>query len=79
MEKEVIESKPYFKYAQDIVSGKIIAGNYIILMCKRFLNDLNDDRFDFRTNEVDRAIRFIGTLKHFKGKSSGQNFILQPW
>ena len=61
MEKEVIESKPYFKYAQDIVSGKIIAGNYIILMCKRFLNDLNDDRFDQFNQLALSAVKTVHT------------------
>jgi phage terminase large subunit-like protein len=28
---------------------------------------------------ADNAISFISTLKHFTGKSSGKNFILEDW
>jgi len=38
------------KYAQDVVSGKIVAGRFIIFECKRFLEDLNsikDDEFEW--------------------------------
>lgn len=34
---------------------------------------------EFREDVVDRAIGFISTLKHFAGKSSGKNFILEDW
>nr|DAT70528.1 MAG TPA: putative DNA packing protein [Caudoviricetes sp.] len=34
---------------------------------------------DFREDVVDRAISFISTMKHFKGKASGKRFILEPW
>lgn len=34
---------------------------------------------EFREEVVDRAIAFISTLKHFAGKSSGKNFILEDW
>nr|DAV01338.1 MAG TPA: putative DNA packing protein [Caudoviricetes sp.] len=34
---------------------------------------------DFKEEVVDRCINFIRTMKHFKGKASGKNFILEPW
>lgn len=75
----MIEEKPYYIYAKDIVEGKIVSGQYIKMTCQRFIDDLNNDKWDFREDKVERCIKFISTLKHFKGKSSGQNFILQPW
>lgn len=71
--------KPYYKYAEDVVQNKIVTGSYIKLACQRFQDDLKRDDLDFREDVVDRAISFISTMKHFKGKASGKNFILEPW
>lgn len=71
--------KAYFKYVEDVVSGNVVVGENIKLACKRFRNDQQRDDLEFREDVVDNAIDFIGTLKHFTGKSSGQNFILEPW
>ena len=72
-------NKSYYKYAVDVVNGKIVCCENIKLSCQRFLSDLNRSDLEFKSNVVDRAIAFIGTLKHFAGKSSGQNFILEEW
>lgn len=71
--------KPYYRYAADVTEGKIQTGENIKLACSRFLNDLKRPDLDFREEVVDRAIGFISTLKHFAGKSSGKNFILEDW
>lgn len=71
--------KPYYRYAEDVTEGKIVCGDNIKLACRRFLNDLKRPDLDFREAVVDRAIGFISTLKHFAGKSSGKNFILEDW
>lgn len=71
--------KPYYRYAEDVTEGKIVCGDNIRLACRRFLNDLKRPELDFREAVVDRAIGFISTLKHFAGKSSGKNFILEDW
>lgn len=68
----------YYQYAEDVISGKIIAGETIKLACKRFLNDLKRDDLIFKEDVVDNAIAFIGTLTHFTGKHSGKAFILEP-
>lgn len=69
----------YIQYAIDATTGKIIVCNNIKLACKRFLSDLSNTKYEFNYNIVNRAIRFISSLKHFKGKASGKNFILEPW
>ena len=71
--------KPYYRYAQDVLAGKVVSCESIKLACKRFISDLKREDLDFREDVVDRAISFIGTLKHFAGKSSGQPFILEDW
>ena len=74
-----IENEEYYKYAIDVTRGVVVAGNLIKLACQRFLDDLNDDRFEFRKDRVDRCLNFIKTLKHFRSKSSGQSFVLESW
>ena len=71
--------KPYLRYANDVASGKVVVGENIRLAVDRFHSDLKRSDLDFREDVVDNAISFISTLKHFTGKSSGQNFILQDW
>ncbi len=72
-------NKPYYKYAVDVVEGKVVCCESIKLACSRFLSDLQRDDLDFREDVVDKAISFIGILKHFAGKSSGKPFILENW
>ena len=69
----------YRQYAEDVRSGKIQAGESIRLAVERFCEDLERDDLEFRSDVVDNAIEFIGTLKHFTGKHSGKPFVLQPW
>lgn len=83
-------NSPNFKiavdYATDVVSGKIIAGKGRIKACQRFLDDLASDKFDFRNEQFDFAVKFIqGLVVHRKGESlegmplTNAPFILQPW
>jgi len=83
-------NSPNFKiavdYATDVVSGKIIAGKRRIKACQRFLDDLASDKFDFRNEQFDFAVKFIqGLVVHRKGESlegmplTNTPFILQPW
>ena len=71
--------KPYYRYAKEVTEGKIVCGENIRLACSRFQKDLQRTDLEFREDVVDRAIDFISTLKHFAGKSSGKNFILEDW
>lgn len=77
------KSKPvkpkHIAYAEDVVSGKVVAGRYIVSACKRFLSDLKRDDLEFRSNVVDRAIKFFTLLRHTTGKFAGQPFVLLPW
>ena len=71
--------KPYYRYVEDVTSGKVVVGENIKLAIRRFQTDLERDDLEFREDVVDGAIDFISTLKHFTGKSSGKNFILEDW
>lgn len=74
------------KYADDVISGKIVAGKEIVDACKRFKNDLKRDDIELRTKEADLAINIMETtLVHRKGEDLngnallGKPFILQDW
>lgn len=71
--------KGYFHYVEDVLNGKIVVGELIKLACQRFKDDLQRQDIYFNESVVDKAINFIGTLKHFMGKSSGKHFKLENW
>ena len=69
----------YKQYVDDVLSGKIVANEYIKLACKRTLDfDKRDDMY-FDTNDVDKRIRFIWKLKHTTGQHHNKHFELLPW
>jgi phage terminase large subunit-like protein len=67
------------EYAEDVINGNIVAGELIRLACKRFLNDIADERYEFREKEVDRCLKFVNCLKHYTGSHSGKPFIMLPF
>ena len=74
------------QYAEDVTSGKEIAGKYRILSCQRFLDDLKRKDIELRDRDPDFVINIIEkTLVHMKGEAldgsplTGEPFILLPW
>jgi phage terminase large subunit-like protein len=58
---------PTTKYAVDVVEGKIVAGEYVILACKRHLNDLekqNTEEFPYVFDEDKATAVFEFSEKH---------------
>ena len=74
-----VKETEYYQYAQDVLDGKIVAGELVKLACKRFIDDLERPDLEFRAEIVDRFIVFCQLLKHFKGKSAGKPFKLENW
>lgn len=68
-----------YRYAENVLSGKVVAGELVRLACQRFMSDLQRDEFDFRYEIGNKFIKFASVLRHFKGKSAGKPFILEPW
>lgn len=73
-------------YAQDVVSGEIVAGAEVIASCQRFLDDLERDDLELRTRPPDMAISIMErTLVHAQGEDMegaalpGTPFVLLPW
>lgn len=69
----------YLKYAQDVVSGKQVAGKIIRLACQRYLDFMNDTRYEFRPDKCERVLSFVSKLKHYQGKCAGKPFVLEEW
>lgn len=69
----------YLKYAQDVISGKQVAGKIIRLACQRYLDFMNDARYEFRPDKCERVLSFVGKLKHYQGKCAGKPFVLEEW
>jgi hypothetical protein len=43
-----ISKARWHRYALDVVGGKVVACKQVIQTCQRYLDDLNDDRFELR-------------------------------
>ena len=78
--------KVAIKYADDVISGKIIASDDVIAACKRFKNDLKRSDLELRTKQPDRVLSVIeGIFVHKQGEDMngepllGKPLILQPW
>lgn len=67
-------------YAKGIVNGAIIANTDRVLACQRFLDDLKDDRWEFRSEKAEFVITIIEhTFVHIKGPAKGKPYLLEPW
>lgn len=73
-------------YANEIVSGKKLAGKEVVLACQRFLNDLKRDDLELRSTDPDFVIGIIeGVIVHKQGEDIngkslvGKPLVLQPW
>jgi phage terminase large subunit-like protein len=71
------------KYCNDIVSGKIPAGQLVIYACQRHINDLGKSTsaaYPYRYDEklAEKRCKFSELFCHVKGKWSGQKLKLEP-
>lgn len=67
------------QYAKDVVSGKILACQWVKLACKRFLDDINSQDYYFDEKKYNTLTTFTGVLKHYSSGAAGKPFILEPW
>jgi phage terminase large subunit-like protein len=73
---------PAIKYAEDVLSGKILACKWVKLACKRYFEDIKNQKdkgFYFDEKAAQHAIDFFKFLKHSKGEWCGEAFELEPW
>ncbi|MDG1996114.1 MAG: terminase large subunit [Emcibacteraceae bacterium] len=67
------------KYAHDVVTGKIIAGKWIKLACKRHLNDLKRDDVYFDEVSAKSVVLWFKFIPITDGKDVGKSTKLFPW
>jgi phage terminase large subunit-like protein len=68
------------KYAKDIISGKKVACKELIQAAQRFLDDLQDPRYEMRFKDAEFCIGIIEkTFTHIKGTAKGKPYILEDW
>jgi len=68
------------KYAQDVVNGKKVACKELKQACQRFLDDLNDPRYEIRYKDAEFCIGIIEkTFVHIKGTAKGKPYLLEEW
>lgn len=74
------------KYADDVISGKIVASGDVLNACKRFKDDLKRPELELRSTQPDAAISIIeGIFVHRQGESIegepllGKPLKLEPW
>lgn len=73
------------KYCDDVISGRIVAGNFVRLACQRHVRDLQqaldnpDYPFFFSEPAAAKVCKFIELLPHIKGTLAGTRIVLAPW
>lgn len=73
-----IDSK-YTDYANKVLSGEIIAGEYIKLACKRYLSFFENESYLFVPEKADKVVNFVEKLTLSTGKFNHQKFKLAAW
>ena len=69
----------YLEYAEDVLSGKIVAGKYIKLAASRFLSWFDREDIIFDIARMNKIESFISHLRHFEGAWAGKPFRLLPF
>uniref|UniRef100_A0A6M3K1S5 Putative terminase n=1 Tax=viral metagenome TaxID=1070528 RepID=A0A6M3K1S5_9ZZZZ len=73
---------PAIKYAEDVLSEKVLACKWVHLACKRFFDDLDHSHergLYFDEARADHALKFFSHLRLWKGKENkGKEFVLAP-
>lgn len=71
--------KDYYKYIDDIRSGKVLASIYIKQAVERLEALKTRDDIYFDEKAVKECFDFIRQIRHFAGKSAGRQFEMMPW
>lgn len=67
------------QYARSVVDGSIVASKWIVLACKRHLNDLNQSssRWFYDATEANKVCKFAELMRHEKGRLQGKKIKLE--
>lgn len=68
------------KWCEDTIAGRVLQNKEGIQACERFLKDLKDDRWEFKSRIAEICCRLIeSTIRHIKGPKRGQLLKLEMW
>ena len=68
------------EYARSIVEGRKVACHELTQSCQRFLNDIEDERYELKSQDAEFCIQLIEkTFVHVKGPLKGQPYLLEDW
>ncbi|MEG0840863.1 MAG: terminase TerL endonuclease subunit [Cetobacterium sp.] len=67
------------QYSKDCIDGVIPSGQKHIWACKRFLKDIEDNKFIWDENEAQRIVKWFTYLRHSKGVLAGTPIMLTIW
>lgn len=67
------------QYAEDVMSGKVLACQWVKLACNRFLEDLKSGNYYLDEDKYKTITAFTGVMKHYASGAAGKPFILEPW
>lgn len=70
------------RYAEDVLAGRVLVGEYILKHVETFVDEMTDDSFEyvFDIEEANRFLEFVQMFTfHTRGKWAGQPFILSDW
>jgi phage terminase large subunit-like protein len=73
---------PVAAYAEKVLAGRIIAGEFVRLACERHLRDMQEGAargLRFSLPHALRGLRFFHFLRHSKGEWAGQRFVPGLW
>ena len=73
---------PVTAYADQVITGKVPAGELVTLACERHIRDLKTAKtrgLRFSEPAADHAIEFYRFLRHSKGEWAGCELQLEPW
>lgn len=71
---------PAHQYALDVSAGVFPACEMVTLACSRYLQDLENEDYEFRQSTAEAYIGFFSTcLTHTVGSYSGKPFLPLPW
>ena len=70
---------PVTQYAEDVLEGRIVAGQPVRWACERHFRDLERDDIYLDLEEIDRRFKLMGYLRHYEGEWRGRPFEPEPW
>ncbi len=69
------------QYAEDVVSGKIVASKYVIGACERYLSDVEEEDRDwfFSPDAAEKYLRLVQKFSHVTGHWKTAKVVFEPW